>query len=414
MKEVVMAVFGTRGDLHPFLGLGQALLQRGYKVTLVSNQFYASAAKAVGIRFFSAGAAMHAEEAFAESGSFSSMEQYNKVIGEKVRRPMFRLEFDFVSARFRQNPQLIVIVSRFDNGACLACEKHGIRMVRLCLSPIHVRITRPVPEQYKADVRKSYSVQFMNEFREIYGLPKINDYQHFLDRADLEIGFFPQWFGDFDEIELPENIKFAGFPLFDIGMQHDDTAILSHIKKYGKPIVFLMDSCISGKKEFFERSIDICNHLFYPAIFVTQDFKSLPENIPDNILVVEYVNLKTLLPLSELLIHTGGIGSCARAMQANIPQIVVPRFHDNDQPDNGLKVALFGAGGCLSFEEYRLESMPKIIFNVVNKENLRSMRNDILHDITQTDGLNNACNLIDILNSDCHVGQDYELSIDSL
>lgn len=398
MKEVVLVVFGTRGDLHPFLGLGQTLQKRGYKVTLVSNQYYAAAAKEAGIRFFSAGAAIHSQEAFAQSRSFRTMEQYNKVIGELVRKPMFRLEYDFVSTRFRQNPQLIVVVSRFDNGACLACEKYGIRMVRLCLSPMHVRITRPVPEQYKADVRRSYSVQFINEFREIYGLTKINDYQHFLDRADLEIGLFPQWFGDFDEIELPDNIKFAGFPLFDIENNDEDYSIASHIDKYGKPIVFLMDSCIVGNKDFFERSIDICQKFFYPGIFISHDVDSIPDNIPENILIVKYANLKSLLPRSELLIHTGGIGTCARSMEANIPQIVIPRFHDNDQSDNGLKVALFGAGGCNNFEDYRLEYMPKIIFNVIHKENLREMRNNIRNDIINTNGLSNACDLIENMN----------------
>ena len=395
MKEVILASFGTRGDLNPFLGLGQELQQRGYRVTLLSNQYYAADAKKAGLRFFSTGPAIQCANAFGQGSAFINMEEYSRVIGEQVRKPMFRLEFDFVAARFRENPEVIVILSRFDNGAYLACEKYGIRTVRLCLSPLHVRITRPVPEQFKQDVRHSFTIRMMNNFREIYELPPLKDYQYFHERADLEIGMFPEWFGDFDDCELPETIKFAGFPLFDLCEDYADEQAMNHISQYGKPFIFMMDSCLPANKIFFETSLNICQTFFVPGIFVTHDRSVLPDDLPKDILAVQdRLDLKKILPHVSLLIHTGGIGTCARAMEAGIPQIVIPRFTDNDQPDNGLKVALFGSGGCLTAEEYNLDQLPKIIFNIINKKNLKEMRENIQRDISSVSGLHIACNMI--------------------
>jgi hypothetical protein len=61
-------------------------------------------------------------------------------------------------------------------------------------------------------------------------------------------------------------------------------------------------------------------------------------------LQLDFEPLGHLLPLSALLVHHGGIGTTARALQAGIAQVVVPFAFD--QPDNAVRVEALGAGRC--------------------------------------------------------------------
>jgi UDP:flavonoid glycosyltransferase YjiC (YdhE family) len=54
------------------------------------------------------------------------------------------------------------------------------------------------------------------------------------------------------------------------------------------------------------------------------------------------VELEQLLPRAAAILHHGGLGTTARALQAGIPQVISPIGFD--QPDNGHRVELLGAG----------------------------------------------------------------------
>ena len=47
--NVVLASFGTDGDVLPYIGLGAHLRERGHRVTLASSGHYQSAAAAKGL-----------------------------------------------------------------------------------------------------------------------------------------------------------------------------------------------------------------------------------------------------------------------------------------------------------------------------------------------------------------------------
>jgi rhamnosyltransferase subunit B len=52
-----------------------------------------------------------------------------------------------------------------------------------------------------------------------------------------------------------------------------------------------------------------------------------------------------LLPAASALVHHGGIGSCAQALRAGIPQVMVPQAYD--QFDNAMRVERLGVGQAL-------------------------------------------------------------------
>nr|MBA3625578.1 glycosyltransferase [Methylibium sp.] len=60
---------------------------------------------------------------------------------------------------------------------------------------------------------------------------------------------------------------------------------------------------------------------------------------------VAYAPFDALLPRLATLVHHGGIGTCAEALAAGVPQIVVPFAHD--QFDNAARLERLGLGVTL-------------------------------------------------------------------
>jgi len=49
-------------------------------------------------------------------------------------------------------------------------------------------------------------------------------------------------------------------------------------------------------------------------------------------------------------VHHGGIGTSVQALAAGVPQLVIPRAHD--QPDNAARLARLGVGASLRYGEF--------------------------------------------------------------
>ena len=52
MSHILLLPFGTSGSIFPFFWLGQKLIGRGHRVTMIASGVYQRSAEAVGIEFF--------------------------------------------------------------------------------------------------------------------------------------------------------------------------------------------------------------------------------------------------------------------------------------------------------------------------------------------------------------------------
>jgi UDP:flavonoid glycosyltransferase YjiC (YdhE family) len=78
------------------------------------------------------------------------------------------------------------------------------------------------------------------------------------------------------------------------------------------------------------------------------DLSDLGE-LPDNVHPVDWIPLGSLLRTCDAVIHHGGAGTTFTALDAGLPQLVLPRFAD--QPMNAEAVARSGAGAIVKPEE---------------------------------------------------------------
>jgi UDP:flavonoid glycosyltransferase YjiC (YdhE family) len=70
----------------------------------------------------------------------------------------------------------------------------------------------------------------------------------------------------------------------------------------------------------------------------------LPSPLPAHATQLPFVPFREALANAAALVHHGGIGTCAQAFAAGVPQLVVPISPIYDQTNNAARVERLGAG----------------------------------------------------------------------
>jgi rhamnosyltransferase subunit B len=87
-----------------------------------------------------------------------------------------------------------------------------------------------------------------------------------------------------------------------------------------------------------------------PCVLLSKHWRQAEDLLREGVLACDYVDLGHLLPKSRLLVHHGGIGTCAQAIRAGIPQLSRPLHID--QFENAYRVHTLGLGTYLFKERF--------------------------------------------------------------
>lgn len=150
---------------------------------------------------------------------------------------------------------------------------------------------------------------------------------------------FPAWFG-MPAADWPQ-LEFLGFPL-PAAREALPERLLASLQRHPRPLVFTPGTGFGQPQRFFEAAAQCCAELGRPGIFLSPFLDGSRAQLGDHIAHFAHVELAQLLPHVSLLVHHGGMGTTARALQAGVPQLISPVGFD--QPDNGHRVELLGAG----------------------------------------------------------------------
>ena len=170
------------------------------------------------------------------------------------------------------------------------------------------------------------------------------------------LGFFPSWYAkrakDWHPIEL------VGFPV-----PREAFALPPRLKEFlerhGPPLVFTPGTAVTDTAAFFRVAAECCRRLKLPGVFLSKNYALQPDDGATPFFHANYLPLEAVLPRSRLLVHHGGVGTTARALQAGLPQVILP--HAYDQPDNGARVADLGVGGALSPFSLSSDSLARMV-----------------------------------------------------
>ena len=414
--HVLLPTIGSSGDVHPFVGLGQALLRRGHRVTLVTGGYFEPLVRAAGLEFAELFPAEDYVRMLNDPDIWHSFRGPAKVMQLGIA-PMIRRAYAKI-AELHEAGRTIVGASTLSLGALVAQEKLGIPTATIHLQPVMIRsLAKPPKLAGMATAawlpRSVIAAQYwladrlvidrligpeLNAFRRELGLPPVT--RVFGDRLhapQLTIGLFPDWFAP-PQADWPPQVRLTGFPLYD---EHDvtplDAAVTEFLAAGTPPIAFTPGSAMTFGQEFFRAAVAACEQLGRRGILLTRHPEQLPKSLPPTVRHFAYVPFTKLLPHCAALVHHGGMGTMSQALAAGLPQVVMPMAHD--QHDNVERLEKLGVGRGLPPRKFTGRRLAAALRQLLSSPQVAESCRTVAAKLTDRSSLDDAAKLLEGLAS---------------
>jgi rhamnosyltransferase subunit B len=370
--RVLLLTIGSAGDVHPYIGLGLALRDRGHAVKIITNPYFGEVAHRVGLELVPLGKMDQFKEALA-----------NPDLWHKRRGTAFvfhivleglRETYDAVAANYVPG-QTVLVSSSLGFAGRIAQDKLGIPTATVHLSPSQFRSVidpsklpgSPIAGWFPAWLQTRLwagadklvldpmLAPKINALRKELGLqPVTGILKDFWNSPQRVIGLFPEWFAK-PQADWPAQARTTGFPRFDESNACEvDPQLEQFLNDGDKPIVFTPGSAMHHGHAFFKASVNACQRLGRRGLLLTRHMEQVPADLPKSIAHFAYAPFSRVFPRAAALVHHGGIGTSAQALAAGCPQLVTPFAHD--QFDNANRLVKLGVARSILAGKYNARS----------------------------------------------------------
>jgi UDP:flavonoid glycosyltransferase YjiC (YdhE family) len=421
--DCLLISFGSAGDIHPFVGLGRALKSRGHQVTLLSYPAFAGMVQAAGLDFVEL--PKPDKQAFWRSQNPRGSRRWlNSALNPIVRPwrrlarastivPMLQPVYDSIASRFVPG-RTVVVASGPALGARVAQDRLGVPLVTIHFAPVALRSIYRTPIQPPLQLpswsprwsrRLAYRLldewvldpllgQPVNALRSEVGLPPLNrPVADWLHSPQQVIGLFPHWFAK-PSPDWPMQTALTGFPLFDeAGLAVMPPSLANFLRSGSAPILFTPGSAEQDGKRFFSAALQACQALKKRGLFLTRFKEQIPATLPADVCHVDYVPFSLLFPRCGAVVYHAGVGTAAQALAAGVPQVVVPRRHD--QWDNARRLTDLGVARQISPRRFGAKPLIAALGQLVASESIKKRCRDLARRIAAADPLAETCRLIE-------------------
>lgn len=350
--QIVIVSVGSFGDLLPFLSIARGLVGRGHTVTIGTNREYEPHVRRRGFGFNAVFASEAGDLTNLDPRFWDPAHSWT-LVWERIFAPAMRATYELIAATL-QRGRCLVIASWTAFGARLAQERLGVTTWTAYLAPealLACDITGAPGGQGRPCGDDVVFGPLLNSYRRELGLPPVDAIcSHWMHSPQCGLALFPEWFCP-RQPYWPQQVVSTGFPLFDGALMPVHFQQLEAFLAAGPPpIVFTPGTGMQQAGPFFRESLAACASLGARAILLSPYRAHVPEHLPAWALHLDYVPLNLLLPRAAALVYHGGIGTCAQAIRAGVPQLITPMAFD--QHDNAQRVTALGLGLCLPMREY--------------------------------------------------------------
>jgi UDP:flavonoid glycosyltransferase YjiC (YdhE family) len=380
--HVILATVGTDGDVFPHVGLGAALRARGHRVTLAAPEPYRVRADAVGIEFHPLVTADEVGRMLADPDLWHPLR--SGVMMARWGGPMIPRQYEALAGLASQGGSVLVANPGL-LAARLVQEKMGIPTASLVLQPGIVPSSACPPEMpggltippwLPQSLRPLYWLgvdgagyalvaRSLNPFRVSLGLPPVRRLFRWWLSPDLVIGLFPSWYAA-PQADWPPQLRLAGFCRFDGARAELHADLRSFCAEGPPPIAFTLGTGMRHAAGFFRTAVAACDALGARGLLLTKYADVIPSSLPSQVRYCSFAPFRQLFPLCGAVVHHGGIGTTAAALEAGCPQLVLP--HAWDQPDNAARVVKVGVGLSLAPRRQNSRHMSRALARLMAPE----------------------------------------------
>lgn len=377
-KRIVLATFGSLGDLHPYLAVAIELKRAGHRPLIATTDIFREAVEAEGIEF---------AQMRPGSAELGDLAQIVRRVLHPLRGPQ-RLIREFLMPWVRESyadldracaDADLIVTHPLTFAGRLIAEKRGLPWASTVLAPLSLmsaldppywpalpggglwlRKLGVGPYRMFFAILKQVAASWEKPLRELraeLGLPPTKQLALFEGQYSprLNLALFPHLFAE-PKADWPANTIACGFA------HYDGNAIAPQLKaeldaflaQGEPPIVFTLGSSVAmDAGDFFARAAAAATQLNRRAILVTgQDAQPA---MPATVKTFRYLPYSVVFPHAAVNVHQGGIGTLAQALAAGRPQLVMPAAFD--QPDNARRAVRLGVARTLPLQKASVDEM---------------------------------------------------------
>lgn len=416
-KRIVIATFGSLGDVHPAIALGLGLKARGHDVSIAVSEFFRSKIELEGLGFHPIPPELgNLEPAFIER-ILDAKTGTQTVIRELVL-PVLRQTYSNLMQAIQDAD--LFISSDFVFAAPLIAQKTGIPWVSYLLSPASFFSVYDPPKlpgfvnlpqlpsveralnRAVLQLARLTTVQWFKPVRQLrqeLGLPPGN-HPLFKDKYSphLVLAMFSSVLGAPQPDWIPQ-AQVTGFAFYDQLLPGQDLSaeLTDFLASGSPPVVFTLgSSAVQRAGNFYTESLEAVKALGCRAIFLVgvEEFQNeLPTPLPEGMIAVDYAPFSELFPQAAAIVHQGGVGTIAQALRAGVPMLVVP--YAFDQPDNATRVVRLGVAQQISRESYCREQVVTALRQLLNNPTYKIAAQSVKERVNAEDGVQSACDAIE-------------------
>lgn len=359
MARIAIQTLGTRGDVQPYLALGQGLRARGHEVSLATSSHFADAVRGLGLAF-----APLPDDLVDLIGTPEGKAALTGGLGLRAKfrllrdiRPMYRRLLDAQWAA-AEGADAIIAHPKAIGGPSIA-EKRGVPFFMAlplpALSPTRAFPSPLLPVRQLGQLNRAShllvtqfgDLSFRSILRrwraEVLGLPAAMPWLSL--RGQPVEKLYP-----YSAAVLPvpddwgSDSHVTGYWFLDEGRGFVPPAALSAFLGAGPPPVYVGFGSLpsADARHVTDLVIAALRQAGQRGVLATGWGGLAQASMPDSLFMLEQAPHDWLFPQMAAVVHHGGAGTIAAGLRAGRPSVVCPVF--GDQPFWGARIHELGAG----------------------------------------------------------------------
>jgi UDP:flavonoid glycosyltransferase YjiC (YdhE family) len=379
-RRIVMASWGSYGDVFPYIGIARVLARRGHRLVLATPQFYRAAVEREGLEFAPVGPDVDPNDQ-ATVARIMDPRKGTEAILRDLLMPALRDSYEQLKDAVRGADLLISHPVTF--AAPVLADKMSLPWVSTVLAPISFFSTTDFPALPPAPRLVHLRWLGAGFGRLMVGLVRrvTRSWMEpvYALRRDLGLarGGDPIYEGQFSptltlalfsrllaapQPDWPPNVRTTGFVFYNGPDATLDSEIETFLDAGPPPVVFTLGtSAVANAGRFYHESVEAARRLGLRAILLTGGFSENKPNLQRSrdVLAVDRAPHQLLFPRAAAVVHQGGIGTTGQALRAGHPTLIVPHAHD--QPDNAFRVSNLGVSRTVFPGGYKAARVAKVV-----------------------------------------------------
>lgn len=368
-RRILIATFGSLGDIHPFIALGHALAREGFAPVIATSAVYEAYVRSEGLDFApirpDADALM--ERLGMDLGGIArKMAEDDKFLFECLIFPHLRESYDDLLAAAEGVEAVVSHSLAF--AARLVAETAGLPLVTVLLSPLMLYSAFDPPLGSRVPLRcaPAWPIEVAYNRLLLWSLAQVVAlWAEPLRRLRRELGLQPRYGLDLllgskssDAIialfspalarpqpDYGSRAFIAGHTFHDryLGAGELEQELAAFLDAGAAPLVFTLGSFVTlARKDYYRDCIQVALKLGKRAVLLAHEDEvdELGADLPDGIFVAAYAPHSRVFPRAAAIVHHGGIGTVGQALRAGRPQLVTPFL--GDQFDNAERLERLG------------------------------------------------------------------------